>query len=153
MEHCTPAFPVMTKKKQQQQQKKSFPPSSAFKPSVVDIFYQMEENMRRAGKRDAVNTGEFFFRKSLVPEDEDEEVESDSAATSKSHDHEYTLMSIDTIVNGKVSCMELRRSSVSISPFSPTYLSSPFPTPLPPFPPSLPSHLIPPSLPPFPSPD
>jgi hypothetical protein len=65
----------------------------------------MEENMRRAQKRDAVNTGTFFFRKSLVPEDvdEDEEAEPDSATTLKSHDHEYTEMSINTIINGKVS--------------------------------------------------
>ncbi len=79
--------------------------------------------MRRAQKRDAVNSEMFFFRKSLVPEDKEEEEEegagegeelksassssSSSSAgggkTSVSHDHEYALMSIDTIVNGKVS--------------------------------------------------
>ena len=63
----------------------------------------MEENFRRAQKRDAVNSEKFFFRKSLVPEDEDDEAGPDSAATPKSHDQEYTLMSINTIINGKVS--------------------------------------------------
>ena len=66
--------------------------------------------MRRAQKRDAVNTEKFYFRMSLVPEDEEEEeeeggakkAESEAASSPRSHDHEYTLMSIDTIINGKV---------------------------------------------------
>ena len=66
--------------------------------------------MRRAQNRDAVKSEMFYFRKSLVPEDKEEEEEeeegegasSSSSKTSVSHDHEYTLMSIDTIINGKV---------------------------------------------------
>ena len=48
--------------------------------------------------RDAVNSQKFYFRKSVVPEDEEEEKDH----TPQSHDHEYTEMSINTILNGKV---------------------------------------------------
>ena len=65
--------------------------------------------MRRAQSRDAVHREMFYFRKSLVPEDdkEEEEEEEDGASGGdtghpRSHDHEYTLMNIDTIINGKV---------------------------------------------------
>ena len=67
--------------------------------------------MHRAIKRDAVNREMFYFRKSLVPEgDEEEELITDNKETAaatppivQSLDHEYTLMSINTIINGKVS--------------------------------------------------
>ena len=66
--------------------------------------------MKKAQVRDAVHREMFYFRKSLVPEDNEEEgVDPTHSSghrhdhTPKSHDHEYTLMSIDTIVNGKVS--------------------------------------------------
>ena len=62
----------------------------------------MEENMKRAVLRDAVRSQQFYFRKSLVPEDE-EEVESSHVSKPKLHDHEYTLMDVNTIINGKVS--------------------------------------------------
>lgn len=64
----------------------------------------MEENMRRAQHRDAVTLGKFFFRKSVVPEDTGEEGEGEESGATQptSHDQEYTLMSIDTILNGKV---------------------------------------------------
>lgn len=62
----------------------------------------MEENMKRAVLRDAVRSQLFYFRKSLVPEDE-EEAELSHASKPKSHDHEYTLMDVNTIINGKVS--------------------------------------------------
>ena len=65
--------------------------------------------MKRAQVRDAVHSQMFYFRKSVVPEDdEDEDTEeregegAQATPTLRSHDHEYTLMSIDTIVNGKV---------------------------------------------------
>ena len=85
--------------------------------------------MRRAQKRDAVNTEMFFFRKNLAVVDGEEvkgqgSSSSFSAVTSngsydeshveshdhdeshvESHDHEYTLMTIDTIMNGKVRCV------------------------------------------------
>lgn len=63
---------------------------------------QMEENFRRAQLRDAVHSQKFFFRKSVIPEDEEEV---DHTHQHKSHDHEYTLMNIDTIINGKVCTM------------------------------------------------
>jgi len=62
--------------------------------------------MKRAQLRDAVKTQEFYFRKSLVPEDEEEEGKTSDGPIHQqpvSHDHEYTLMSVDNIVNGKVS--------------------------------------------------
>ena len=68
--------------------------------------------MRRAVKRDAARKEMFYFRKSVVPDDDDNEAgvagdsasgEPEAAATAtKSHDHEYTLMSVDKIMNGKV---------------------------------------------------
>ena len=65
--------------------------------------------MRRAQKRDAVKTQEFYFRKSLVPEDEDDgpsgsipQQTTSHEHQTTSHDHEYTLMTVDTIINGKV---------------------------------------------------
>ena len=76
----------------------------------------MEENMRRAQKRDAVNNEMFFFRKNLAAVD-GEEVKGQGSSSGfsavisngshdeshvESHDHEYTLMNIDTIMNGKV---------------------------------------------------
>ena len=62
----------------------------------------MQENMRRAKLRDAVNKEMFYFRHQLVPEDDDDEEPTDqSDLAAKSHDHEYTLMSINTIMNGK----------------------------------------------------
>ena len=65
----------------------------------------MEENMKRAVLRDAVRSQQFYFRKSLFPEDE-EEAELSHASKPKSHDHEYTLMDVNTIINGKVSVAE-----------------------------------------------
>ncbi len=63
--------------------------------------------MRRSIKRDAVHQEMFYFRKSLVPEgDEEDELITDTkpaAATPPSLDHEYTLMNVNTIINGKVS--------------------------------------------------
>ena len=66
--------------------------------------------MRRAIKRDAVHREMFYFRKSLVPEGDEEEEEDPSvreekgaAGSSKSLENEYTLMSINNILNGKVS--------------------------------------------------
>ena len=56
----------------------------------------MEQNMCRAINRDAVHREKFYFRKCLVPDKEEE------AANPPSIDSEYTLMSINTIINGKV---------------------------------------------------
>ena len=55
--------------------------------------------MQRSQLRDAVNSQKFYFRKSVVPEDEEEAKDHPP----QSHDHEYTEMSINTIINGKVS--------------------------------------------------
>ena len=61
----------------------------------------MQENNKRAQHRDAVNKGMFYFRHQLVPEDDEDEATDQSDSAAKSHDHEYTLMSINTIMNGK----------------------------------------------------
>ena len=64
--------------------------------------------MRNAYKRDAVHREQFYFRKSLVPEgDEDEELltgseEAVATGPPPSIDNEYTLMTVNTIINGKV---------------------------------------------------
>ena len=82
--------------------------------------------MRRAQKRDAVNSVEMFFRKSLVPEDEEDNGGSNLTAQdqqTKSHEQEYTLMTVDTIVNGKVRevgiCTETNTKYISL----PTYMT------------------------------
>ena len=76
--------------------------------------------MQRAQRRDAVNQEMFYFRRNTVPENDDEDKESSgdadqSTATSRSHDQEYTLMSINTIMNGKAcdrshDCHMIRRN-------------------------------------------
>ena len=71
--------------------------------------------MRRAVKRDAARQAMFYFRKNVIADDDDsdevgttvdgsssEEPAAAAAASTKSHDHEYTLMSVDKIMNGKV---------------------------------------------------
>ena len=64
--------------------------------------------MQAAQVRDAIHRKLFYFHKSLLPEDEggDEEEEpavaTGDAATAVCHDNEYTPMTIDTIINGKV---------------------------------------------------
>ena len=70
--------------------------------------------MRRAINRDAVHREEFYFRKCLISEGDVEEkliTGTEEAAPSPpsvphSIDSEYTLMSVNTIMNGKVrTCM------------------------------------------------
>ena len=53
--------------------------------------------MKKAQKRDAVRQELFYFKKQVAPEDDEF-----SPTGSLSHDEEYTLMSIDAIINGKV---------------------------------------------------
>ena len=68
----------------------------------------MEENMKTAITRDAARNGLFYFRKSLLPEDDEDEEVNDTPPTEAtpepppSHENEYALMNIDTIINGKV---------------------------------------------------
>ena len=64
--------------------------------------------MKRAINRDAARQGLFYFRKSLLPEDDEDDEAKEAPPTGatptapQSHENEYTLMSIDTIINGKV---------------------------------------------------
>ena len=67
---------------------------------AMTLTNQMQENMTRAQKRDAVRSEKFYFRKSVVPDDDKDDNE--GAEPKGSHDHEYTEMSVDTIINGKV---------------------------------------------------
>ena len=69
----------------------------------ITVTNQMQENMARAQKRDAVRIEKFYFRKSVVPDDDKDDDSKDGAEPRGSHDHEYTEMSVDTIMNGKVS--------------------------------------------------
>jgi glutamate--cysteine ligase catalytic subunit len=66
---------------------------------AMTLTNQMQENMTRAQKRDAVRNEKFYFRKSVVPDDDKDDNE--GAEPKGSHDHEYTEMSVDTIINGK----------------------------------------------------
>ena len=86
---------------------------------------QMQENMVRAQKRDAVRSEKFYFRKSVVPDDDDDDDANEGAGPKRSHDHEYTEMSVDTIINGKV-CPFPYHTLVSISfPWNGLRTSSP----------------------------
>ena len=83
--------------------------------------------MVHAQQRDAVARERFHFRKSLVPEDDQDDDDSSTTAAaaedhtpSKSHDREYTLMSVDTIVNGKVCNYFRGKSFLRISPPPPS---------------------------------
>ena len=69
----------------------------------ITVTNQMQENMARAQKRDAVRSEKFYFRKSVVPDDDKDDDDKDGAEPRGSHDHEYTEMSVDAIINGKVS--------------------------------------------------
>jgi glutamate--cysteine ligase catalytic subunit len=81
----------------------------SFKLNFLIPISKVEDNFKTATKRDAVHQGMFYFRKSLLPEDDDDEEMpaggrepgGATAAANTSHDDEYTLMSIDTIINGK----------------------------------------------------
>jgi glutamate--cysteine ligase catalytic subunit len=76
----------------------------SFKLNFLIPISKMQENMVRAQQRDAIHQEKFYFRKSVVPED-DEDVDEEGAghhgSHDGSHDHEYTEMSVDAIVNGK----------------------------------------------------
>ena len=65
--------------------------------------------MRRAQNRDAVHRERFYFRKYVFLEDDEEEEGEEEwvgpktdQTFCKTHDHEFTEMTLDTIVNGKV---------------------------------------------------
>ena len=67
--------------------------------------------MERAQQRDAIHREKFYFRKSIVPEDDEEENDekgdNKGAGPRGSHDHEYTEMSVNTILNGKVKVVQI----------------------------------------------
>ena len=69
---------------------------------AVTLTNQMHENMARAQKRDAVRSEKFYFRNTIFSDDDDDEDAIEGAGPKGSHDHEYTEMSVDTIINGKV---------------------------------------------------
>uniref|UniRef100_A0A1X7UMB8 Glutamate--cysteine ligase n=1 Tax=Amphimedon queenslandica TaxID=400682 RepID=A0A1X7UMB8_AMPQE len=79
----------------------------SFKLNFLIPISKMEDNMKRAINRDAARQGLFYFRKSLLPEDDEDDEGKETPPTGatptapQSHKHEYTLMSIDTIINGK----------------------------------------------------
>ncbi len=65
--------------------------------------------MQWSQTRDAMNRKQFYFRNNPFPEDDDEEEGCDrvdsphpDGAQAKPHEDEYSLMSIDAIINGKV---------------------------------------------------
>ena len=69
--------------------------------SCVISCHQFEENMVTAQKRDAAHQGQFYFRKNITPPESDPE-EEDGEECAQCCPDEYTLMSADTIINGKV---------------------------------------------------
>ena len=60
---------------------------------------QMQENMKRATHRDAVNSQQFFFRQQVLPTTED--LSAEQRGDSPPSEQEYLPMSIDAIVNGQ----------------------------------------------------
>ena len=58
--------------------------------------------MVTAQKRDAARQGQFYFRKNVTPPESDTEEEDGEKECAQCCPDEYTLMSADTIINGKV---------------------------------------------------
>lgn len=76
----------------------------SFKLNFIIPISKMQENMIRAQKRDAVHREKFYFRKSVVPDDDEDDTNEGvelCGSHDQSHDQEYTEMTIDTILNGK----------------------------------------------------
>jgi glutamate--cysteine ligase catalytic subunit len=79
----------------------------SFKLNFLIPISKMQENMVRAQARDAIHRERFYFRKSVVPDDDEDEGAEPSGSRDqgveprRSHDQEYTEMSIDAILNGK----------------------------------------------------
>ena len=91
---------------------------------VMTLTNQMQENMVRAQRRDAIHREKFHFRKSLVPDD-DEDDDNEGVEPHESHDHEYTEMSMDTIINGKVQYYII--FAITCLCFIPTWTQDEFP--------------------------
>jgi len=68
----------------------------------VTSCHQFAENMETAQKRDAARQGQFYFRKNVTPPESDTEEEDGENECAQCCPDEYTLMSADTIINGKV---------------------------------------------------
>ena len=68
----------------------------------VTSCHQFAENMETAQKRDAARQGQFYFRKNVTPPESDTEEEDGEKECAQCCPDEYTLMSADTIINGKV---------------------------------------------------
>ena len=64
--------------------------------------HQFTENMVTAQKRDAARQGQFYFRKNVTPPESDTEEEDEEKECAQCCPDEYTLMSADAIINGKV---------------------------------------------------
>ncbi|XP_046544356.1 glutamate--cysteine ligase catalytic subunit-like [Haliotis rubra] len=76
-----------------------------FKLNFLIPISKVDENMKTASKRDAVRQGRFYFRKDVVtdcsPPEAAECMVNCEKAPCKCIADEYTLMSIDEIINGK----------------------------------------------------
>ena len=70
--------------------------------SCVISCLQFAENMVTAQKRDTARQGQFYFRKNVTPPESDMEEEDGEKECAQCCPDEYTLMSADTIINGKV---------------------------------------------------
>ena len=68
----------------------------------VTSCHQFAENMVTAQKRDAARQGQFYFRKNVTAPESDTEEEDGEKECAQCCPDEYTLMSADTIINGKV---------------------------------------------------
>ena len=75
--------------------------------SCVISCLQFTENMVTAQKRDAARQGQFYFRKNVTPPESDTEEEDGEKECAQCCPDEYTLMSADTIINGKVPAMSV----------------------------------------------
>ena len=73
----------------------------------VTSCLQFAENMVTAQKRDAARQGQFYFRKKITPPESDTEEEDGDKECAQCCPDEYTLMSADTIINGKVPAMSV----------------------------------------------
>uniref|UniRef100_A0A8C4UWU8 Glutamate--cysteine ligase n=1 Tax=Falco tinnunculus TaxID=100819 RepID=A0A8C4UWU8_FALTI len=73
----------------------------SYKLDFLIPLSKVDENMKMAQKRDAVRQGMFYFRKDIC-KGGNAVVDGCGSAQNGTGTEEYTLMSIDTIINGKV---------------------------------------------------
>lgn len=85
---------------------------SWFLRMIISVWFQVDENMSRAQKNNALNEEVFHFRKDITTQETPPQpkAQCQSAKCGSNCAPVYTAMSIDQIVNGKVTVNSLLSS-------------------------------------------